>query len=655
LKVHRGLDQLPSFTNAVLTIGSYDGVHHGHRAIIARLIQKAKTEGGESIILTFDPHPRQVVFPNDHEISLLNTLKEKIDLLGETGLDHLIVMPFTIEFSQINPYKYVEDVLINKIGVKHLIIGYDHRFGQNRAGDIDLLNTYALKGSFTVEEISHQDVDDLTVSSTKIRNCILQGEIQKANRLLTKTYGLSGTVTKGSQIAGKLGYPTANCSIAEKIKLIPSPGTYAATAICDGTTYEGMLYIGKSPTLQDLDSDIIEMNLFGEVTEDLYDKWISIFPEKQFRGDKKFKSKDELIYVITADKEAVLHYFKKKHETASVTTAILNYNGREHLANYLSSHKSSEEHIVTVYDNASTDDSVSYIDDNFTSVNIVKLHENTGYAGGYNNAINTIGTKYIALANSDVKVTEGWLTPIIKLMETDDQIAAVQPKILSIAQPEQFEYAGAAGGYMDRLGYPFCRGRILDTVEKDEGQYEDASEVFWASGAAIVVRTDLFKYAGGFDTDFFAHMEEIDLCWRLKGAGYKIMYEPTSVIYHLGGGTLAYDSPRKVYLNLRNNYWMIRKNMSRGELLYKLPLRLFFDKAYCFQFLLKGKVSHAMSGFKGIFHGITSFNSIAKKRKQIQYFSNRNKVAYNNRIGMISSILPLSYYLFGKKKFDDYK
>ena len=654
MEVHKGLDHLPSFGNAVLTIGSFDGVHHGHRTIISRLVEKAKSSNGESIIFTFDPHPRQVVSPNDKEMRLLNTLEEKIELLAETGLDHLIVMPFTIEFSQINPYKYVEDILINKIKVKHLIIGYDHRFGQNRAGNIELLQSYAAKGAFTVEEISRQDIDDLSVSSTKVRNCITKGDMPQANKLLTKTYSLNGTVTKGSQIAGKLGYPTANCKIPEKIKLVPAPGTYAAIAVCDGVSYEGMLYIGKSPTLQDLTSDIIEMNLFGEVAGDLYGKAITIYPERQFRGDKKFNSVDELLYNIGADKNAVLHYFEKKKSKSFITTAILNYNGKDHLSNYLSSHQVSDKHDVAVYDNASTDDSVAYLQEHFTSVNVVSLAENTGYAGGYNNAIKTIGSKYVALVNSDVRVTPSWLDPIIALMDSDDQIAAVQPKILSVERPEEFEYAGAAGGFVDTLGYPLCRGRILDTVEQDQHQYDEQSEVFWASGAAIVLRTDLYKYAGGLDDDFFAHMEEIDLCWRLKNAGFKIMCEPKSVIYHLGGGTLTYDSPKKVYLNLRNNYWMIRKNMPLGSLLFKVPTRIIIDTAYSFLFLLKGKLSHFGSAIKGITHGLSSIRTISKKKKAQRYFINRHSVGPKNQKGIMGMILPLSYFLLGKKKYRDY-
>ena len=298
MQVHKGLDNLPEFKNPVLTIGSFDGVHQGHRAIINRLREKAKEVDGESVILTFHPHPREVVFPNDHSLRLLTTLEEKISLLDATHVDHLIIIPFTVEFSQINPYRYVDEFLIKKVRVKHLIIGYDHKFGLNREGDIDLLKIYERQEKFTVEEIPRKDVDHLRVSSTKIRNYLLAGNIDIANAMLGSTYILSGKIGKGSQLAGKLGYPTANCVLSESKKLIPAPGTYAAKASCDGVFYEGMLYIGTSPTLQSREKVHIEMNLFADIQDELYGKEISIFPEKKIRSDVKFRSKQELIYNI---------------------------------------------------------------------------------------------------------------------------------------------------------------------------------------------------------------------------------------------------------------------------------------------------------------------------------------------------------------------
>jgi len=652
VQVHRGLEHLPLFQNSVISIGVYDGVHFGHRTIINRVIEKAKEIKGESIILTFDPHPRQVVYPSDQEIRLLTSLDEKIAQLEATGLDHLVIIPFTVEFSQINPYHYVENILIEKLKVNHIIIGYDHKFGLNREGDINLLRTYEKKGDLTVEEISRQDVDDLKVSSTKIRNHLQEGDIHIANKLLGYTYELTGIVNQGTQIAGNLGYPTANCDLTEKAKLIPAPGTYAATAECDGQHYEGMLYIGKSPTLQSLNNDVVEMNLFATIDEPLYGKEITIRPEKRYRGDQKFDSVEQLKYNIAADKTAVEHHFVKKKSSALVATAILNYNGQDFLADYLPTHQSSDTHQVLVFDNASTDESVRIAKEH-DQVQVITLAENTGFAGGYNHALPHIGSKYVAIVNSDIKVTQGWLDPIISLMESDASIGAVQPKIKSVLQPDEFEYAGAAGGFLDRLGYPYCRGRILNTVEKDQGQYDTSIEVDWSSGAAMVIRTELYKSAGGFDADFFAHMEEIDLCWRIRRAGYKIICVPQSVVYHVGGGTLTYDSPRKTFLNVRNNYWMVLKNKSVGSLIGVLPAKMAIDCLYALSFLLQGKLPHMGSVVKGIFAGLMGISKTGQKRKQIAYFLDRYTIGSETSTSQKINFLPISYYLFGKKKYQD--
>ncbi len=655
MQVHRGLDHLPVFHNAVLTIGSFDGVHHGHRMIISSLIAKAKEVKGESIILTFDPHPRQVVFPNDTSLRLLSTLEEKIELLNETDLDHLVIIPFTIEFSQINPYLYVDELLIGKINVNHLIIGYDHKFGLNREGDIDLLNIYARQEKFTVQEILKQDVDNLHVSSTKIRNHLLNGDIEKANKLLGASYQISGKVTKGSQIAGSLGYPTANCEIKNKSKLIPVPGTYAARAMCNGKGYVGMLYIGKSPTLQNLNRDVIEMNLFGTVNESLYGQRISIFPEKQFRKDEKFKSRDELKYNIAQDKIEVEHYFQHIEQNKIVASAILNYNGEKHLKTYLRSHVPTANHEVIVIDNASSDNSVQFIVNHNNDVKLIQLDSNGGFAKGYNDGLKITGYKYTAIVNSDIRVSENWLAPIIEVMESDSSIAAVQPKILSDHKTDEFEYAGASGGFIDLLGYPFCRGRMMNYVENDEGQYNDKLEVFWTSGAAMVIRTDLFKKAGGFDVKFFAHMEEIDLCWRIRKCGYRFLCVPQSVVYHLGGGTLDYNNPKKVYLNLRNSYWMILKNYSMLTLFLVIPLRVFIDLAYVLLFLVQRKLNNFAMGIKGITEGLLGILTISKKRKELKFFIKRYKIQSPSNFGKKNIIMPFSFFILGKKRFSSYK
>ena len=652
MQVHRGLEHLPQFHNSVISIGVYDGVHYGHTAIIKRVVEKSKELGGDSIIVTFDPHPRQIVYPADTDIRLLTTLDEKIRLLSSTGVDHLIIIPFTVEFSRINPYKYVEDILIDRLKVKHLIIGYDHRFGLNREGNIDLLRQYEKKGALVVEEISRQDVDELKVSSTKIRNHIMNGDIHIANKLLGYNYELTGLVNRGSQIAGGLGYPTANCKVVDGAKLIPAPGTYAATAECEGQVYEGMLYIGKSPTLAERKEALIEMNLFAQIDEPLYDKEITIRPEKRYRGDQKFDSVQELKYNIAADKREVEHHFTQKKSEQLVTTAILNYNGEGHLRAYLDSHKPDEDNRVVVFDNASTDASVTTAQE-FAEVNVISLGTNEGFAGGYNNAMPHVGSKYVAIVNSDIRVTSDWLRPIIDMMESDPSIAAVQPKIKSVHRPEEYEYAGAAGGFLDQLGYPFCRGRILNTVEEDKGQYDDPIEVEWSSGATMVMRTDLFKQAQGFDADFFAHMEEIDLCWRIRKLGYKIMCEPKSVVYHVGGGTLDYDSPRKVFLNLRNNYWMILKQMSVLSLLVIIPLRIAIDFMYSLLFLLKGRPAHFGNALLGIIYGLTGISQTSKKRREIKHFINRYGTGPERKVRKKVGVLPIAYYLLGKKKYGE--
>jgi len=237
-----------------------------------------------------------------------------------------------------------------------------------------------------------------------------------------------------------------------------------------------------------------------------------------------------------------------------IAVVILSWNGIEWIKTFLPTiiDKSSNANIY-VADNASTDGTVEYIKENFTNVNVIQNYSNDGYAKGYNDALKNLNEKYFVLINSDIEVTDNWLNPIIDLMEDNIDIAACQPKILDYNNRNKFEYAGASGGYIDTLGYPYCRGRIFSDIEEDNNQYDDIKEVFWASGACLFVRSENFKEVNGFDNDFFAHQEEIDLCWRLKNSGYKVMVNPQSVVYHVGGGTLNSTSPFKTYLNFRNN------------------------------------------------------------------------------------------------------
>ena len=245
-----------------------------------------------------------------------------------------------------------------------------------------------------------------------------------------------------------------------------------------------------------------------------------------------------------------------------VAVVILNWNGKSFLEKFLPSVfacNSSYAEII-VADNASTDDSVSFLKSKYPQIKIIQNSSNGGFAKGYNDALKLVEAEYYVLLNSDVEVTPNWIDSVIQLMDTDKSIAACQPKIRAFDDKKSFEYAGAGGGFIDKYGYPFCRGRILDTLEEDKGQYNDVREVFWATGACLFVRSECYHKVNGFDEDFFAHMEEIDLCWRLKNLGYKIMYSPNSTVFHVGGGTLNKTSPKKTYLNFRNNLILLCKN-----------------------------------------------------------------------------------------------
>ncbi|MEO9144325.1 MAG: glycosyltransferase family 2 protein [Ginsengibacter sp.] len=274
----------------------------------------------------------------------------------------------------------------------------------------------------------------------------------------------------------------------------------------------------------------------------------------------------------------------------SVAVVILNWNGKHFLEKFLPSVLASgyQNLSVIVADNASTDDSVSFVENNYPSIELIFNSVNEGFAKGYNTALKQVTADYYILLNSDVEVSPGWITPVISLMERDQKIAACQPKILSFSHKDQFEYAGASGGWIDKLGYPFSRGRVFDSCENDTGQYDDTVEVFWATGAALFVRSSVFHEMEGFDDYFFAHQEEIDLCWRMQRAGYKIYAEPSSVVYHVGGGTLQKGNKRKIFLNFRNNLIMLSKNLPLSEKCWKIPFRILLDYLSGFQAMRKG-------------------------------------------------------------------
>ena len=304
-----------------------------------------------------------------------------------------------------------------------------------------------------------------------------------------------------------------------------------------------------------------------------------------------------------------------------VAVVLLNYNGEKLLAQFLTSVlEHSQEAQVVVVDNGSTDSSVELLRKSFPQVSLILFSENVGYSGGYNKALAQLDSEIVVLLNSDVEVTNGWLASPMRLLESNSDIAAVQPKILSWRNKNEFEYAGAAGGFIDSMGYPFCRGRIFTTTEKDEGQYNDRVEIFWASGACLFIKRQVYLEAGGLDEDFFTHMEEIDLCWRLNRVGKSIYYDGGSSVYHVGGGTLAQGSPIKVYYNFKNGLTMLVKNLPTPELIYKIPFRLILDWAAALNFLVHGHVSNALAVIKAHIFFLAGIGHDLRKRARSAQF-----------------------------------
>jgi GT2 family glycosyltransferase len=336
-------------------------------------------------------------------------------------------------------------------------------------------------------------------------------------------------------------------------------------------------------------------------------------------------------------------------ETQKIKTAVvvLNWNGKAWLEKFLANLvKHSQEATVFVADNASTDDSVDFVKSNFPSVKIIINASNGGYAKGYNDALKQIDAEYFVLINSDIEVTDGWLSPIIDLMDSDKKIAACQPKILDYIKRNTFEYAGASGGFIDNLGYPFCRGRIFDDIEQDNGQYNDAIEVFWATGACLFVRAAKFNELGGLDEDFFAHQEEIDLCWRFKNKSYKVMVMPKSVVYHVGGGTLNAGSPFKTHLNFRNNLFMLFKNLPTSSLFTTIPARLLLDGVAALTFLNKEKgFEHVLAIAKAHFIFYFEIPKLIAKRQKIS--------RKNNLVGKMNWSILVKNKLNGIKRFSE--
>jgi len=337
-----------------------------------------------------------------------------------------------------------------------------------------------------------------------------------------------------------------------------------------------------------------------------------------------------------------------KSQWPALAIVILNYNGLTHLTRFLPSVLNSAypNARVVVADNGSTDGSLDYLKAQFPEVTTIDLGKNFGFAEGYNQALARLNEPYLVLLNSDVAVSPGWLEPIITQMEQDRQIAVVQPKIISLLEPNKFEYAGASGGWMDTLGYPFCRGRIFAETEEDQGQYDDVEEVFWASGAAFVIRKSLFEQFSGFDGDFFAHSEEIDLCWRLKNAGYKIIVNPQSRVYHLGGGTLAYNTPRKTYLNFRNSLYTLVKNEKALKLAWLIPLRLILDGMAAALFLSQGKLSHIPAVLRAHLSLYAQLPSLLTKRQRQAALIHQHRLKPTDKLsGRYAGSIVWQYYI----------
>lgn len=331
-----------------------------------------------------------------------------------------------------------------------------------------------------------------------------------------------------------------------------------------------------------------------------------------------------------------------------IAVVILNYNGVSMLERFMPAVLDcSEGADVVVADNCSTDNSVAMLRRCYPDVRIVQLERNWGFAEGYNKALARVKADYYVLLNSDVEVTDGWLDAMTKCLDNDSSIVACQPKLLDYKRKSHFEYAGAAGGFIDRYGYPFCRGRIFDTVEEDKGQYDEQCDIMWATGAAFMVRADEFHAAGGFDGRFFAHMEEVDLCWRLKSRGKRIVCVPQSVVYHVGGATLNYNNPRKTFLNFRNNLLTLYKNLPKKDLHYVMFVRMLLDYAAAFKFLFEG----SFANFKAVFSARREFHRV-RHSYRIDRLENLYKAKSDATASRVGFSILWRYYV---KKADTYK
>lgn len=340
---------------------------------------------------------------------------------------------------------------------------------------------------------------------------------------------------------------------------------------------------------------------------------------------------------------------KHKLETAVV---LLSYNSlplvKDFLPKIIATVPKRSDIEIIVVDNASTDGTQEYVKENHPEVSLMRFDVNVGFTGGYLKSLAQIDAKNFVLISSDIEVTENWFESAIDLLNSSDDIAAVQPKVMSYDRRKEFEYAGAAGGYIDSLGYPFCKGRLINVLEEDEGQYDEVQEIFWASGACLFIKSEAWRAAEGFDKDFFAHMEEIDMCWRLKGMGYRIMYQPKSMIYHMGGFVIKYGSPQKIFRNHRNNLLMLIKNLPLLQLLWKIPVRLILDHVASLSMLKEKNPEGAIQVFKAHADILMNLGMWIEKRKATQ--ATKTKV---NNVGIYSGSLIVQFFLKGKRKFSE--
>ena len=334
-----------------------------------------------------------------------------------------------------------------------------------------------------------------------------------------------------------------------------------------------------------------------------------------------------------------------------IAIVILNWNGAKMLSQYLPSvlKYSRDEAVVYVADNASTDNSLALLKECFPECRVIRFEKNWGFANGYNKALSLIDAEYYLLLNSDIEVTDHWLTPLFEYMDAHQDVAACQPKLLSVFHHERFEYAGASGGFIDRYGYPFCRGRIFETVEDDNGQYDQPTDILWATGAALLVRARDYKEVDGLDGRFFAHNEEIDFCWRLRIRGRKIVCVPQSHIYHVGGGTLPKSNPMKTFLNFRNNLTMLYKCLPEEELAHVMRVRWFLDYLAAWEMLL---LKHSWGDFKAIFRARRAFakwrHCFEEDRKKIQQDRTQNRIPEQRRFSLL-----WQYYVKGRKHYSE--